>query len=1383
MKITILLILGAAIFSHFTQAEKSRANSFSSNNDQPDMLIESDQNIDFLSRLYRNNKQSNKQNTNQLLPSVPFAKHSVTSFSSTANQENTCPEFHNLDGEDLVQALLDTDWNCITRHISYPPSNHLEFLFSESKMITMIRKFKELSEIYQGDNEGKIIRFLEYVFRGYYYRIYYLETLDRFFTERLKEELHQSLRTFVDNPYFTSTSADHLEVLYRFIDFLYLSNEAAPYINHLIDLLDNFSLDHPEFMRTIITTVFYIYQGSHVQNNIFDDSNNFEFRDHILNTDTKALEALIQFSKRDDLLNSEEIISDNASVLYKAVENIGFFLQYGDYPKVYHLALDRMEEILSQYSINSDEKFLRFLASNAIKHWGENSLSELKPNCSTNDYDICSDDLEWREALFPSEYTHKCYATDEIHFKFMREASSELKKRACASLIQMDHLFHELLKTRRTPVAGDHNDLLEIIVFASRSHMVTYGSVYDVAPSIGGAYREGDPLDPENIPRVFVHEVQSGDFSYVNVLEHEFVHYLDGRYNKYGHSGYPASTDRAVWWIEGLATYIPSAKYQGNPSSITRERYRLSEIFPDENISFQRTYFYGSLSVRFLLEEHFDLVRELINIMRDGPQGWRRLPQKLQEIGQDLNDEFDTWLDNLIDFWNDPSQGYCKEPPRYNVNQNYIASLSLAGHHIPNYLNTGYALLNHHHPISLSSNSSYRLDIQIRTDSLVPSDSRIEVWVDWNEDKEFLDDEKVIHTTVTLSDLDDFQTISQALEIPNNREGVKRMRVRVSDSAESIPHACSGYKAGETEDYALNILSSSSSIQVHSIPEERNSLLRVRNASQRSLVLSDIFRTDSGQELTYEVFSFDPQKVRVTLDNDYPVLVIQNISSLNQTGPVKIVLTAENEWGEKAQKEFFVLFEPYTLSLFLSTEDLRRESFVRVINLSDRDGVIQITARDDSGNIKGPVSLSLKAHEVSYFNSSDLEDGNAHKGIEPLGSFEGDLRLNLESDLNFKALSYVRTKDGFLTSMNESVNFEEYSRGYRYHVPIFNPASNLNQQSFLKLFNPSDKAAYIEIKARDDKGSLKTASFNLLSKNSQVITSDDLENGSSFLTGSLGDGAGKWRFKINSSEFIEVINLMKNPTGHLSNLSAHPSSSTWQNKEGGRIKSQLVLLLPPTTRQRHGFIRIVNHSSHAGEIRVKVKDDSFRDYGAVQLSIEANSVKYFNSNDLANGNAGKGIPQGFGNPQGMWRLHFESELDIEVLNYMRSSDGFLTKLYGILPMTSANQYEAYFFNPASNQNQRSLLRFINNQDQDIRVFIRGTDDSGKLGNERVRFLLPAGRVKILNSLELENGGQGLRGSFGDGAGKWKLSIETTHPLPIMNLMESPNGYLSNLSTL
>ena len=100
-------------------------------------------------------------------------------------------------------------------------------------------------------------------------------------------------------------------------------------------------------------------------------------------------------------------------------------------------------------------------------------------------------------------------------------------------------------------------------------------------------------------------------------------------------------------------------------------------------------------------------------------------------------------------------------------------------------------------------------------------------------------------------------------------------------------------------------------------------------------------------------------------------------------------------------------------------------------------------------------------------NSDDLEQGSPQKGLSGgTGAGEGDWRLELTSELEIEVLSYIRTTNGFLTAMHDVAP----SAGTRHRVAVFNPGSNRNQESLLRLINPGDGAAEVTITGIDDKG-------------------------------------------------------------------------------------------------------------------------------------------------------------------------------------------------------------------------------------------------------------------------------------------------------------------------
>ena len=226
--------------------------------------------------------------------------------------------------------------------------------------------------------------------------------------------------------------------------------------------------------------------------------------------------------------------------------------------------------------------------------------------------------------------------------------------------------------------------------------------------------------------------------------------------------------------------------------------------------------------------------------------------------------------------------------------------------------------------------------------------------------------------------------------------------------------------------------------------------------------------------------------------------------------------------------------------LFASAADsLGRQGFVRVVNRSDESGEVRIDAYDDAGVAHSPVTLALGAGRTVHFNSADLEEGNADKGLSVATGApgEGDWRLVLESALELEVLSYMRTSDGFLTSLHDLAPFGE--AGHR--VAIFNPGSNANQVSRLRLVNPGAEPAAVRIEKIDDAGASPGTAVEVTVAGgaSRTLTSQALESGAG-LVGALGDGAGKWRLAVTSDEPVLVMSLLSSPTGHLTNLSSVP---------------------------------------------------------------------------------------------------------------------------------------------------------------------------------------------------------------------------------------------------
>lgn len=261
----------------------------------------------------------------------------------------------------------------------------------------------------------------------------------------------------------------------------------------------------------------------------------------------------------------------------------------------------------------------------------------------------------------------------------------------------------------------------------------------------------------------------------------------------------------------------------------------------------------------------------------------------------------------------------------------------------------------------------------------------------------------------------------------------------------------------------------------------------------------------------------------------------------------------------------------HSIPLFMADGNAeQRQGFIRIINHSDEAGTVEIVGIDDAGMRHDPVELSIGARETKHLNSMDLEHGNEDKGLTgSLGNGEGDWRLLLYGGgLDIEPLAYVRTlSDGFLTSMHDVV--PDASRHHR--VPVFNPATNVNQESSLRLINPGGTETRVTITGRDDSGADgDSGEFSVMipAGGAKTVTSSVLEMGNTDSDGGIGTGTGKWSLDVNSDVPIQVVNLMSTVSGHLTNLSAanpgyRGATGLWQvSFEDGEEGDGYILLLP-----------------------------------------------------------------------------------------------------------------------------------------------------------------------------------------------------------------------------
>ena len=227
----------------------------------------------------------------------------------------------------------------------------------------------------------------------------------------------------------------------------------------------------------------------------------------------------------------------------------------------------------------------------------------------------------------------------------------------------------------------------------------------------------------------------------------------------------------------------------------------------------------------------------------------------------------------------------------------------------------------------------------------------------------------------------------------------------------------------------------------------------------------------------------------------------------------------------------------FDVPLMRAADHPTQQGFVRITAVES--GTISIEARSDAGSVES-TSLPVVGGRTYHFNSNDLEMGNPDKSITGIGTGFGDSYLQLSADFEFVATSYMRTQDGFLTGMGNTLvptDGASFGTACVYEATIFNPASNTNQVSSLRIVERGGTNTDVSIYGIDDDGvTYGPVGLEVLAYHARTVTSQQLEHGDPDLVGMLADGKGKWRLAIATDGTIMVMNLLESPTDHLTNL-------------------------------------------------------------------------------------------------------------------------------------------------------------------------------------------------------------------------------------------------------
>ncbi|MFD9066482.1 collagenase [Kitasatospora purpeofusca] len=531
--------------------------------------------------------------------------------------------FTSRTGAALVKQIQAADLACVNSLFSLTGSDAY-YAFREAQMATVANALRDAAATYPGDNSTSVAQLLVYLRAGYFVHWYYPKSVGTY-GATLQSAIRGALDAFFAAQHTRDVSTDNALQLGEAVTLIDSAQENARYIYVVKRLLAEYTNGHNDVkgMTEAVNNVFQLVYRGHDEPSFVS----------AVRADTGLLDALYDFAVTHD----DQLGGSYGSLVYNAARELSRFLS----DTTLQAKVRPLAKALADRSSVSGPTAYQWAAVASM------SAAYDAGNCSY--YGTC--DAADRLKAANLTVSHTC--SPSIRITAQALDSTQLTA-ACTSLNNQDAYFHKVARDKG-PVANDNNSTIEVVVFHSPyDYRVFAAAIYDIDTNNGGMYLEGRPDGAGNQPRFLAYEADWArpDFQIWN-LNHEYTHYLDGRFDMYGDFD-AGMTTPTVWWVEGFAEYVSygyrEVPYKAAMAAAARHTYSLSQLFwtTYSNADSERIYRWGYLAVRYMMEQHRSDVDAVLAMYRAGD--WKGARTYLTStVGGYYDADFDRWLTACAD--------------------------------------------------------------------------------------------------------------------------------------------------------------------------------------------------------------------------------------------------------------------------------------------------------------------------------------------------------------------------------------------------------------------------------------------------------------------------------------------------------------------------------------------------------------------------------------------------------------------------------------------------------------------------------------------------------------------------------------------------------------
>ncbi|MEE4419243.1 collagenase [Streptomyces bugieae] len=562
-------------------------------------------------------------------PQLPPLSAQKPAVSSTVTGRHHAPkpgrascspgDFGSRTGSDLVAFVQASTTECVNTLFSITGSDAHD-VFREEQMVTVANAFKSGATAYPGDNSTKVLQLVLFLRAGYYVQSNHPDDVGAY-GPNLATASEGSLDAFLANSHSKDVTSGNGDVLSEVVILTDSANEQGRYLNTYKQLLSGYSSsynDIPSMLAAVNNVYTPLWRGNWNPDYV-----------KAVTADPSIIDTLDKFALGHlDLLGTANSYLDSNAGMNVA--------RYVEHQALRDKVRPLMKGLLDASKITGPTAPLWVTVASQADAYD-------KDNCSY--LGVCDLSDQLTKAALP--VTHECDATHTIKTQAL---TAEELEATCASVLSQDAYVHDLVKNDG-PIPNQYESTVQLVVFGSRSDYQTYaGAIFGVDTNNGGITMIGDPTKPDNKPMSIMYQ-RSDDNGFparIWNLNHEYTHYIDARDDMKGDFGHQTSVPD-VWWIEGFAEYVSYGYRKITDDEAVSEAgkhtYKLSTLFEStyDNSDVTRTYPWGYLAARYMVEKHPDDVATMLGHFRTGDYAAGYAVYH-DTIGTRYDADFDAWL-------------------------------------------------------------------------------------------------------------------------------------------------------------------------------------------------------------------------------------------------------------------------------------------------------------------------------------------------------------------------------------------------------------------------------------------------------------------------------------------------------------------------------------------------------------------------------------------------------------------------------------------------------------------------------------------------------------------------------------------------------------------